>query len=108
MHPKVQFDLDLSDRRVDLIQNDIDVAVRISLLLDSSLVARRLFNSHIIVAASPAYLERHGTPDTPDALRDHHCLTYSNLNDADHWPWYDQNGAQQRTKVKVGHGGEQR
>lgn len=100
-HPRVAFDLDLSDRHVDLFQDDIDVAVRIGRLSDSTLIARRLFDSKVIVAASPDYLRQRGTPDSPAALADHDCLSYSNLRDHDQWLWLDDHGVEQRTKINV-------
>ena len=99
LHPRVAFDLDLSDRFVDLVQEDIDVAVRIGRLTDSSLIARRLFSSRIIAAASPDYLEANGTPDTPQDLAEHRCLSYSNLADSSQWSWIDENAQQQPVEV---------
>jgi DNA-binding transcriptional LysR family regulator len=100
-HHRVIFDLDLSDHHVDLLQNDIDVAVRIGRLPDSSLIARQLFKSKVIAAASPDYLEQHGLPESPAALASHQCLSYSNLQDHDHWAWIDEHGVEQRAKVNV-------
>ena len=56
-HPRVTFDLDLNDRRVDLVQEGADLAVRIGRLADSSLIARRLFDARTVIVASQAYLE---------------------------------------------------
>jgi DNA-binding transcriptional LysR family regulator len=100
-HPRVVFDLDLSDRHIDLLQNDIDVAVRIGQLADSSLIARKLFNSKIIAAASPEYLKRHGFPESPAALADHKCLSYTNIRDHDQWSWLDEHGKEQQVKITV-------
>jgi DNA-binding transcriptional LysR family regulator len=99
LHPRVEFDLDLSDRYVDLIQEDIDVAVRIGQLTDSSLIARRLFKSRIVASASPDYLEANGTPVAPADLSKHRCLAYSNLVDSSQWSWIDGDGQQQRVDV---------
>jgi DNA-binding transcriptional LysR family regulator len=100
-HPGVRFDLDLSDRWLDLLQDGIDVAVRIGQLRDSSLIARRLFKSRVVICASPAYLEKNGTPAIPEDLANHECLTYSNLSEPDQWAWHDANGEMQRVRVKV-------
>ena len=101
LHPRVCFDLDLSDRRVDLFEEGIDVALRIGKLRDSSLIARRLFEAHTVVAASPEYLEKNGTPQSPQALADHACLVYSNLAEPDRCSWYDERGNLQRVQVRV-------
>jgi DNA-binding transcriptional LysR family regulator len=92
LHPKVRFELDLNDRRVDLIEDNFDVALRIGRLTDSSLIARRLFDVRAVVCASPHYLSVHGTPQTPDDLQDHDCLVYSNLSDPDRWSYEDSEG----------------
>ncbi len=101
MHPKVNFDLDLNDRRIDLIEDNIDIALRIGRLSDSSLIARRLFDVRAVVCASPHYLHEHGTPATPEDLRDHRCLVYSNLAEPDKWSYVDGAGKRQFVKVSV-------
>lgn len=80
-HPQVRFDLDFNDRQVDLLAEDIDVAIRIARLEDSSLIARRLWTSRLVLCASPAYLREHGTPATPAELAAHQGLVYSNAPD---------------------------
>lgn len=75
-HPKVHVDVSLSDRRVDLIEEGFDLAIRVGVLADSSMIARRLAPAPMVLAASPAYLAAHGTPQRPDDLRGHACLQY--------------------------------
>ncbi|MCW8871376.1 MAG: LysR family transcriptional regulator [Xanthomonadales bacterium] len=75
-HPEVMIDLDFSDRQVDLVAQGIDLAVRIAELRDSSLKARRICPIRFMLCASPAYLEHHGTPRTPEGLAKHHVLHY--------------------------------
>lgn len=99
LHPKVEFDLNLNDRRIDLIEEGVDVAVRIGHLQDSSYIARRLFDARTVVCASPHYLSVHGEPRTPDDLRNHRCLVYSNLADPDRWPYKDKDGNVQKIDV---------
>ena len=101
MYPKVTFDLDLNDRRVDLVREGVDLALRIGHLSDSSLIARRLFDSHTVVCASPAYLEEHGVPKTVEDLRDHHCLVYGNLSDPTRWIGRDKEGIEHRVDVRA-------
>lgn len=61
-HPDIEFDLDFNDRQVDLLAEGFDLAIRIANLPDSSLIARRLAPIQAVMCASPAYLERMGTP----------------------------------------------
>jgi DNA-binding transcriptional LysR family regulator len=77
LHPAVAVDLGLADRYVDLIEEGWDLAVRIGLLKDSSLVARRLAPCRTIVCAAPSYLEAHGAPRTLEDLSAHNCLGYT-------------------------------
>lgn len=74
LHPGVRLGVDLSDTKVDLVSAGIDVAIRIGVLDDSSLVARRLAGNRRVLCASPDYLLRHGTPRTPADLASHECL----------------------------------
>jgi DNA-binding transcriptional LysR family regulator len=76
-YPRVSIDLSFSDRFVDLVSEGFDAAIRVGVLADTSLVARRLGSVEAFVVASPAYLEKHGTPEKPQALADHECLIYS-------------------------------
>lgn len=75
-HPEVSLDLSLSDRTVDLVEEGFDAAIRIGRLEDSTMVARPLFDYAMAICASPAYLEKHGTPQTPDDLARHECLDF--------------------------------
>lgn len=77
--PDIEVDLRLSDARVDIVAEGIDVAVRIADLPDSSLRARRLRTVAAHCVAAPAYLAEHGTPRHPAELGDHHCFAYTNV-----------------------------
>lgn len=101
LHPRVSFDLDLNDRRIDLIAEGVDLAVRIGRLADSTLIARRLFEARTVVAASPAYLEQHGVPRTPDDLAEHRCMVYANLPDPAKWVCTDKDGVRHAVDVAV-------
>ena len=101
LHPKVEFDLDLNDRRVDLIEDNIDIALRIGQLTDSSLIARRLFDVRAVVCASPHYLHEHGVPATPEDLRDHRCLVYGNLAEPSKWGYEDGDGKRRTVMVNT-------
>ena len=70
-HPALRIDLGVSDQRQDLVVDGVDVALRLGSLPDSSAVARKLAEAPRVLAASPAYLERHGRPMNPDDLASH-------------------------------------
>lgn len=76
-YPQVTVELSMDDRVVDLIEEGFDLAVRITRLEDSSLIARRIATSRNLLCASPAYLATHGVPKTPADLAQHNCLIYS-------------------------------
>ena len=78
-YPDIRVDLRFSDGMVDLIEDGIDVAVRVSSAPDSALIARRLAPDHRIVCASPDYVARHGRPLVPDDLGAHNALIYSSV-----------------------------
>jgi len=84
-HPQLEVYLDMDDRIVDLIQGGYDMALRIGRLPDSSLIARRLAPSRVVVCASPSYLVERGRPDHPEQLPGHECLLYSGAARSDHW-----------------------
>lgn len=76
-HPRVELEIDLSDRLVDLVDEGFDLAIRIGRLADSSLVARRIAPACLVMVAAPRYLERADTPETPADLERHNCMIYS-------------------------------
>lgn len=76
LYPELRLELSLNDQMADLIEDHIDVAVRIAQLRDSSLVARKLHPSTRLILGSPDYLHRHGAPATPEDLKQHNCLTF--------------------------------
>ena len=84
-YPAIEIDLHLSDRRVDLLTQRVDVAVRMGSLPDSDLIATRLAPSRRLVCASPEYLARHGYPATPEQLLDHNCLTFASTPPPEWW-----------------------
>jgi DNA-binding transcriptional LysR family regulator len=84
-YPAVQVDLLLLDRVVDLVEEGIDVGVRIGSLPDSSLVATLVGQTRRVVCASPAYLKRAGTPKLPTDLDKHRCINFSGLSPGHEW-----------------------
>lgn len=88
-HPAISFDIDFNDREVDLIQEGFDVGIRIARLKDSSLIARRLADLTMVTCASPDYIAEYGEPQTPEALQQYACITYSNNPRPDQWDFRD-------------------
>ncbi len=84
-YPKVSLDLRLEDRYVDLVDEGIDVALRISTMADSSLIARKIADMRVLVVASPDLLRRVGIPMNPDALRTLPCIIDTNLQGQSNW-----------------------
>jgi DNA-binding transcriptional LysR family regulator len=76
-YPEINVDVRLNDRVIDLVEEGVDVAIRMGTLADSSLIAKKLCNSPVTTVASPAYLKEHGIPEHPRDLRDHNYLVYS-------------------------------
>lgn len=99
-HPRVRFDLDFNDRQVDLLAEDIDVAIRIARLEDSSLVARRLWSSRLVLCASPAYLHEYGIPATPADLAIHQELVYTNSPGPRQWILHGADGQPHRVRAQ--------
>lgn len=89
-HPEVRLDLGLNDRAVDLIEEGVDLALRIGVLQDSAtLTARRLAPIRLALCAAPAYLARQGRPATPSDLERHACLGYAYWASPRHWQFGD-------------------
>jgi DNA-binding transcriptional LysR family regulator len=99
-YPELKIQLVLSDELIDPVREGFDVTLRIADLSSSSLIARKILPAPRVICASPSYLQRRGTPQHPDELREHECLTYGHLAtghqwkltgpDGDHWiqiPW---------------------
>lgn len=84
-HPELELNLQTAGEKVDLLSHNIDVAIRLGKLQDSSLVARKLGQSNRVVCASPQYLATHGTPKKPDDLASHNCLTIAADKEFNRW-----------------------
>jgi DNA-binding transcriptional LysR family regulator len=79
-HPAVNIDLQVNDRKVDIIEEGFDIALRIGQLKSSSLVARRIAPVRVVLCAAPDYLARHGTPERLEQLANHRYLRYSYID----------------------------
>lgn len=84
-YPALEVRLDLNDRRVDLLEEGYDLAIRIGSLPDSSLVSRRLTRCQLLFCASPEYLAIHGEPSSVKALSEHRCLRYRSGQQSADW-----------------------
>lgn len=100
-HPRLTLDLHLDDRRVDLIRDGFDLAIRGSdSLQDSSLVAKRLASMPHVVCAAPSYFEKRGKPQQPADLHQHTCVRFSLSGHADAWE-FSKDGRSERVAVRA-------
>jgi DNA-binding transcriptional LysR family regulator len=91
-YPGITIELDATDRQVDLIAENVDIAIRTGELADSTLVARKIAEARRLLVASPDYLERHGVPAVPADLIGHNCLLVTNFAHLGRWPFYTPEG----------------
>jgi len=98
-YPEVNVDLMMSNRVIDVVEQNIDVDIRIGKLVDSSLVARKLATSERIVCAAPRYLDKHAAIEAPADLAAHNCLTYRINVGRTVWRFLDAAGALQEIPV---------
>ena len=84
-HPNIDVRMMLADRRLNMIEDHIDVGLRVGELNDFSLVAKKVGAVRRVVCASPLYLARRGTPKTPEDLKYHDCITFENTLSAQSW-----------------------
>jgi DNA-binding transcriptional LysR family regulator len=88
-HPSVTLDLRLEDRYVDLVEEGIDVALRISTMTDSSLIARKIADMRLQLVGSPSLIKARGLPKTPEDLRTLPCIVDINLQTQANWRFID-------------------
>lgn len=91
-YPELEVHMVLNDRFVDLVDEGMDVALRIGALVDSSLIARRIGTSRRVLCAAPAYLARCGAPARPEDLSAHECLQYGYLASGNRWQLHGTGG----------------
>lgn len=97
-HPHVKFDVSLSDRIVDIVEEGFDLAIRIGATGGENVVARKLGEARVVVCASPDYLDKHGSPTSPEDLVRHNCLTYEYAM-PDAWTFRDRAGRSRTVHV---------
>lgn len=86
-YPRITFDFLVTNRLVDLIGDNVDIALRVGQLSDSTLTARKIVDLTQVVCASPRYLARYGRPQQPSDLTRHSCLTLSHFPGTNKWPF---------------------
>ncbi len=92
-YDEIELDVSFSDRAVNLVDEGFDMAVRVGRPDDSSLIARKLCDVHIVMVAAPAYLDRKGTPRVPEDLTAYECIIDTNFRDPNRWPFGHAGGA---------------
>jgi len=97
-HPELSVDVSVSDKFVDLIEEDIDIAIRAAYLKDSGLRAKWLLDNELAYFATPDYLNSHSPINHASDLSDHHCLTYSLSTPSNVWR-FGEGGDEQQVKV---------
>ncbi|BDY05482.1 LysR family transcriptional regulator [Ferrimonas sp. YFM] len=98
-YPKLELDISITGRFVDLVEEGIDLAIRVGTLEDSSLIARKLMPCRFHLCASTAYLDVHGRPIHPGDLVKHNCLIYSQGQHPNNWLFLDSEGKEFHVKV---------
>jgi DNA-binding transcriptional LysR family regulator len=91
-YPEIEIDLSVTDRIVDLLSENADVAIRTGQVTDPSLVARKIADAERGIFASPSYLDRRGTPATPDELARHDAIVVNSVPAVNRWPFRDGDG----------------
>ncbi|KNY15705.1 LysR family transcriptional regulator [Shinella sp. SUS2] len=100
-YPEIDIDLGVTDRAVNLVEDSVDCVLRVGSLGDSGLIARPIGRLPLINVVSPAYLALHGTPHTPDDLRDHRAINYASPSSGrvEDWEWLE-NGTLHRMQMQ--------
>jgi DNA-binding transcriptional LysR family regulator len=102
-HPQVTFDIDLSDRSVDLVEEGFDLAIRIGPVGQQALVARRVGDTQLICCASPEYLANRPPIRTPDDLPHHECFAYTYASTASAWTFEARDGTRHTPRIAFRH-----
>ena len=103
-HPKLEMRIDYDDRARDLFRDGFDLAIRIGNLRDTALMQRKLCEDETIPCASPAYLDRHGRPETLDHLGDHQVIGYQHMSNAQLWTFDNSTPPALRSRLTLNNG----
>ena len=99
-NPDIQVDLQMSDRMIDMLEEGIDVVIRIGGVDDSSLIAKHINTLPLILCASPDYLDQHTSPTSADSIGEHNCIIDSNFRIGKQWPIVSPDGRTTSVEVK--------
>lgn len=99
-HPELEVDLSMDDRYINLVEQGVDLAIRMRNLPDSSLGSRFIGMNPWILVATPQYLEKHSTPKTPEDIQKHLALIYSTVQGDHRWNFTDKSGHSESIQVK--------
>ncbi|MEO8344142.1 MAG: LysR family transcriptional regulator [Betaproteobacteria bacterium] len=97
--PQMRFDIELSDRAVDLVDEGFDIAVRIGTIGTQNLVGRKIGTTRLVCCAAPSYLSQHGIPNEPEDLIGHACLTYEYSSFKNVWSFRDAKGVERNVRI---------
>jgi len=103
-HPRLQVHIEENDRLVDIVSEGYDMAIRISRLKDSTLIQRRISTIRHVCCASPAYLDKHGRPRTPDDVRAHQGVAYGHVEPSRYWMFRDDVSVEARSTLVMNNG----
>ena len=98
--PDITLDIDLDDAMVDMVEDGFDVAIRVSRLSDSSLIAKKLAEFKLVVCASPDFIEQYGTPKQPQDVCEVPCIVDTNMKRRANWLFVDEEGQEYSVPVR--------
>jgi DNA-binding transcriptional LysR family regulator len=104
-YPEVKFDISTSGRYVDLVEEGLDLAIRIGDIGSPNLTARKIGVMQMMVCASPSYLKRHGKPKHPSDLAGHNCVTYAYSTPTNLWRFHERGAGEGNGDIAVEVGG---
>jgi DNA-binding transcriptional LysR family regulator len=99
-HREVGFDVSLSDRIVDLVEEGFDLGIRVGVAGSDNIVARKLGETRLVPCASPGYIQAHGAPQAPEELEEHNCFTYEYVTPRNLWRFRDPSGHERAVRVR--------
>ena len=92
MYPELNVEVKVTNNAIDMVEEGVDVRLRIGGVADSNMIARHIRTLPLILCASPAYIEKHGMPETPEDISKHACIIDSNFRVGKQWPVISKNG----------------